>query len=171
MKKLLLILVLVLVSVSGFAAELTADTPAVDMTMAEKVWATLTAAFIFVMGMAGRMFSKYADVIIPKIVETLSALLKGIMHFRGSSVVIDTGMQVISEVGHGLAKDLQDGKLTEDERRELVDLIKTKSVEKLKGMFGFYKKDLEAWAQEQAGVFVGKLLYRNSSGSGSKILS
>lgn len=186
MKKLLLLTILVLIVSTGFAqvssgsvlyvlpdtaTELTADTPAVDMTMAQKVWASITAFALFVLGFLGRTFSKNAAVIIPKIVEVLTALLKGIMHFRGSGVVIDTGMQVVSESGYDLAKKLEDGKLTKQERDDLVRLIRDRSVEKLKGLFGFYKKDLEKWAEEQAGVFVGKLLYRNSSGSGSKIPS
>lgn len=179
MKRFLLVFLLLLVSVSAFAqnmvtvstapfAELTADTPAVEMTTAQKIWASITAFALFVLGFLGRMFSKYADTIIPKVVETLTALLKGIMHFRGSGVVIDTGMQVVSESSYDLAKKLDDGKLTKQERDDLVKLIRDRSVEKLKGLFGFYKADLEKWAEEQASIFVGKLLYRNSSGSGSK---
>lgn len=170
LKLFVFVLMLLVVSV-GFCQELTADTPAVEMTTAQKVWAFIAAAFVTVLGFIGRIFSKNAAVIIPKLTEILTIWLKTWNHWRGSGVVIDTGMEVLAESGNSLAQKLADGILTDDEKKDLITEIKNRSTSKLKNLFGFFKKDLEAWAQEQATVFVGKLLYRGSSSSGLKTVS
>jgi hypothetical protein len=174
LKMLVFVLMLMVVSISfgqTVVGELSADTPAVEMTTIETAWLWVSRIFWGVMAWVGIMFSKYASVVVPKVVEVLTVFLKSWNHWRGASVVIDTGMEIVSESGYDLAKKLDDGKLTDDEKRALLAEIKNRSVAKLKNLAGFYKKDLEAWAQEQAGVFLGKLLYRGSSSSGLKTLS
>ena len=167
----ILTIIFLLVSLTGFSQELTADTPAVDPTTVELIWLWLVRGFWAVLGWCGIMFSKNVTTIVPKIVEALTVFLKTWNHWRGSGVVIDTGMQVVSEMGFELARKLDDGILTDDEKKALIAEIKNRSMGKLKNLHGFIKKDLEEWAQEQAAVFVGKFLYRNSAGSGSKKLS
>ena len=171
MKKLLLIAFFLLVVTMGFAQEITADTPAVDMTTAQKVWAFIAAAFVTIAGFVGRMFSKNAAVIIPRLTEALAVFLKSWNHWRGSNVVIDRGVLVINRGGQSLAKKLEDGTITDKEKSDLIDEIAKDSTSALKELYGFYKKDLESWAQEQAGVFVGKFLLRGSKGSALKTAS
>ena len=170
MKQLLTIL-FVLIWSGLMAQELTADSPAVEPTLLEQIWLWTVRGFWAVLAWLGVRFSQNANVIVPKIVEALTVFLKTWNHWRGSGVVIDTGMQVVSEMGFELAKKLDDGILTDDEKKALIAEIKNRSVGKLKNLYGFVKADLEEWAQEQAAVFVGKFLYRNSAGSGSKKLS
>lgn len=150
------------------AQELTADSPAVEPSTLEAIWVWVVRGFWTVLAWLGVRFSQNANVIVPKIVEALTVFLKTWNHWRGSSVVIDTGMQVVSEMGFELAKKLEDGVLTDDEKKSLVTEVKNRSLAKLKNLYGFVKDDLEKWAEEQAAVFVGKFLYRNSTGSGSK---
>lgn len=171
MKKLLLIAFFLFIVTVGFAQELTADTPAIDMTMAQKIWAFIAAAFVTVMGFLGRLFSKNADVIIPKLTEALAVFLKSWNHWRGSNVVIDRGVLVISRSSQSFAKKLEDGSLSEKEKSDLIDEITKDSTAALKELYGFYKNDLEAWAREQAGIFVGKFLLRGSKGSALKTAS
>ncbi len=170
MKKFLALFFVLICSLS-FAAELSADTVAVEPSMAETVWLWIVRGFWCLLAYLGTLFSRNASVVVPKVVEVLTVFLKSWNHWRGSGVVIDTGMQVVSEAGFSLAQKLEDGKLTEDERKALVVEIKNRSLGKLKNLYGFVKDDLEKWAEEQAGIFVGKFLYRNSAGSGSKKLS
>lgn len=159
MKKLLLIMVLI--SATGFAAELTADTVATPVTWGE--WAAGLLA------LAVGYIAKQSKGLVPYAVEMSTVWLKSWNHWRGNAVVIDTGARMVLTLGEATRVRLLDGSLSDKEIRELEDLIAAESTVKLKELYGFYKKDLEAWAKERAGVFLGKFLLRNSNSSVSGI--
>jgi hypothetical protein len=129
--------------------------------------------FVGALGAAWTWFlakvAKNSKDLIPKAAEILSVWLKSWNHWRGDSVVIDSGIQVLQEAGEETRKSLEDGVLTKDERAAISAKIGKLAKEKLKNLYGFYKADLDAWVEERVSVFLGKFLYRNSTGSGSKI--
>jgi len=113
--------------------------------------------------------AKNSKDLIPKAAEILSVWLKSWNHWRGDSVVIDSGIQVLQATAEETRKSFEDGHLTADEKADIAAKIKKLAKEKLKNLYGFYKSDLDAWIDERVSVFMGKFLYRNSSNSGLKI--
>lgn len=164
MKK-LLILSLVLLAAQSFAAELTADSPAVAVSFWEKILGLVLSVISMALGalaLEARAFIK--DQLRP----TLAGWLKGVMHFRGSDVIADGLAEEISSLSNDILTRLNDRKITPAEWDEVKANAAKRIKPRLLNLAGFYKKDLDAWIDEQLGVQLGKLLYRNSSGSGSK---
>lgn len=142
------------------AQELTADTPAVASTWLDYVWSVLIAAIAW--------SARNAGPLILKAQELLTVYLKAWMHFRGSDVVADTVAQLMVGRLEHLRKALLDGTITRDELNEIKQEAVKDAVAKLKNLFGFIKPDLEAWATEQVGITLGKLLFRGYNASGLK---
>lgn len=159
MKKLLTLALLAPLAL--YAQELTADTPAVAATWLDVVWGILVAAIAW--------SARNAGPLILKAQELLTVYLKAWMHFRGSDAVADSVVALLVGRLEHLRKALLDGSITRDELKEIKREAVKDATAKLKNLFGFYKPDLEAWATEQVGITLGKLLFRASSGSGLKI--
>jgi hypothetical protein len=96
--------------------------------------------------------------LIKKGIPLLSSMLKEHLHFRGSSVVVDSLAQVITNASEQTLVALKDGKLSAEERDGILKATKALSIVKLKELSGFYKDDLVAWVEDQAEVALGKLL-------------
>lgn len=139
----------ILVSLTGFSQELTADTPAVEPSMLEQIMQAAIAGLAAMLG----LFIKNA-------LPLLNAWLKQIMHFRGASVVADALTQALAELSEEVRKAFLDGKLTDAERTEIKLRANSIAKEKLKNLSGFYKADLHKWVDEQLDVLLGKLLSR-----------
>lgn len=148
MKKLLTTL-FILVSLTGFTQQLTADTPAVEPSLLEQVMQAAVAGLAAMLG----LFIKNA-------LPLLNAWHKQIMHFRGASVVADALTQALAELSEEVRKALLDGKLTDAERTEIKLRANSIAKEKLKNLSGFYKADLHKWVDDQLDVLLGKLLSR-----------
>ena len=150
MKKLLLLTVLVLLPLMGFAQELTADTPAVAApSLLEQVIAALLVALVSFLGF-----------LTSTAIPLLNAWLKAVMHFRGSSVVADALTVAFSELLTDVQTAAADGVITKEEREWLKKRAKEIASDKLKNLSGFYKKDLMGWLDEVLEVELGKLLSR-----------
>lgn len=147
MKKLLLLIVLVLVSCSGFAAELTADTPAVEPSN----WDTLLKFLLTSFGMLLNWLTI-------KGLPLLNSYFKAHMHFRGSEAVADALTQAIGEMSAEVQKALADGVITETEKATIKTRAREIAKDKLQRMSGFYKPELLKWIDEQLEVGLGKLL-------------
>lgn len=161
-KSLILALLLVLVSFTGYTAELTADSPAVSApTLMQEILTALLVAFVSFMGFLGS-----------KVLPLLNAWLKLVMHFRGGSVVADSLTVALAELLESSTKVLSDGDLSDDDKDWLKVRAKEIAEGKLKNLSGFYKKDLIKWLDEVLEVELGKLLLRifGSKSSASKTL-
>jgi hypothetical protein len=157
MKKLLL--VLLLVPLTSFAQELTADTPAAVDWLGE----ILKALLIAVVSLLGFL--------VKNVLPLVNQWLKAVMHFRGASVVADALTVAAVEMSDELVKAMADGHLSDAEKAHLVKRAKEIAEGKLKNLSGFYKRDLMGWLDEVLEVEMGKLLSRifGSRSSASKI--
>lgn len=154
MKKLLIVL-FVLVSSLASAQELTADTPAsID-------WGTKVLELI--LGILGVTLTWVSAKLIP----ILTAWLKTVMHFRGSAVVADALSSALGELLSEVKVAAADGRFTKEEINFLRARARIISQEKLKNLWGFYKKDLLGWVDEVLDVEMGKLLSRTLGSSAS----
>lgn len=147
MKNLPMTILFVLLSVTGFSQELTADTAAVDPSIMDSILKALLAALL-------SFLSYLSTALIPLI----NQWLKQVMHFRGASVVADALTQAMGELIVETQKALADGVITEAERKALKARAGVIARERLKNLSGFYKKDLTTWVDEQLDVLLGKFL-------------
>lgn len=149
MKKLLTTLVLSLTPALLFSQELTADTPAVEPSLLVQILQVLWAGLAVMLGFLSTQG-----------LPLLNAWLKQLMHFRGSAVVSDALTQAIGEMILETQKALADGIITKEEWIVLKARARSISLERLKNLSGFYKKDLQTWVDDQLDVLLGKLLSR-----------
>lgn len=149
MKNLPMTIIFVLLSSTGFSQELTADTAAVDPSIMDYIIKGLLVALM-------SFLSYLSTALIPLI----NQWLKQVMHFRGASVVADALTQALGELVIETQKALADGVITDDERKVLKKRAGEIAKERLKNLSGFYKKDLQAWVDDQLDVLLGKLLSR-----------
>jgi len=147
--KQLMTLLFILVSLSGFSQELTADTPAVEPSLLSQILQALWAGLAVMLGFLSTQG-----------LPLLNALLKQVMHFRGSAVVADALTQALGELTLETQKALSDGVITKEEWVVLKARARSISLERLKNLSGFYKKDLTAWVDDQLDILLGKLLSR-----------
>ena len=148
MKKLILT-ALMFLPVMAFTQELTADTPAVEPTLLSQILQALWAGLAVMLGFLSTQG-----------LPLLNALLKQVMHFRGSAVVADALTQALGELTLETQKALSDGVITKEEWVVLKARARSISLERLKNLSGFYKKDLTAWVDDQLDVLLGNLLSR-----------
>jgi hypothetical protein len=139
----------ILVSLTGFSQELTADTPAVEPSLLSQILQALWAGLAVMLGVLAR-----------NAIPLLNAYLKQLMHFRGAGVVADALTQALGELVTETQKALADGVLTAEERKALKARAGEIARERLKNLSGFYKADLSGWVDEQLDVLLGKLLSR-----------
>lgn len=139
----------IFISLTGFAQELTANTPAVEPTLLEQILQALWAGLAVMLGVLAR-----------NAIPLINAYLKQLMHFRGASVVADALTQALGELVTETQKALADGVLTDAERKALKARAGEIARERLKNLSGFYKRDLSGWVDEQLDVLLGKLLSR-----------
>lgn len=148
MKKLLLVL-FVLVSLAGFAQELTADTPAVEPPILSQILQALWAGLAVMLG-----------VLVKQAIPLLNMWLKQLMHFRGAAVVADALTQALGELSLEAQKALADGKIDRAEWVTLRFRANNIAKERLQALSGFYKADLSKWVDDQLDILLGKLLSR-----------
>lgn len=146
--KLLVSIIFILVSLTGYTQELTADSVAVYDWTGELM--KLVFAFL------GTILSWATYKGLP----LLNAWLKSVMHFRGSAVVTDCVTEELALLSPDLVEALKDGKLSVDERKTLKDKILYRAETKLKKLAGFTKVNLTAWVEDRISVELGKLLSR-----------
>lgn len=139
----------ILISLTGFSQELTANTPAVEPSILTQILQALWAGLAVMLGVLAR-----------NAIPLLNAYLKQLMHFRGASVVADALTQALGELVTETQKALADGVLTDAERKALKARAGEIARERLKNLSGFYKADLSGWVDEQLDVLLGKLLSR-----------
>ena len=87
-----------------------------------------------------------------------SSKLKESLHFRGSSVVVDSLFSTASVMGYEVKDILADGKITPEEKLRFNRAWKKECSEKLVRLSGFAKAELDAWITEQMNITLGKLL-------------
>lgn len=139
----------VLVSLSGFSQELTADTPAVEPSLLVQILQALWAGLAVMLGFLSTQG-----------LPLINACLKQVMHFRGSAVVADALTQALGELSLETQKALSDGAITRDEWKVLKIRAREIALSRLKNLSGFYKSDLVTWVDDQLDVLLGKLLLR-----------
>ena len=139
----------ILVSLTGFSQELTADTPAVEPSLLVQILQALWAGLAVMLGFLST-----------RGLPLLNAWLKQLMHFRGSAVVADALTQALGELTLETQKALADGVITKEEWVVLKARARSISLERLKNLSGFYKADLMTWIDDQLDVLLGKLLSR-----------
>ena len=132
-----------------FSQELTADTPAVEPSLLVQILQVLWAGLAVMLGFLSTQG-----------LPLLNAWLKQLMHFRGSAVVSDALTQALGELILETQKALADGVITKEEWVVLKARARSISVERLKNLSGFYKKDLQTWVDDQLDILLGKLLSR-----------
>ena len=132
-----------------FSQELTADTPAVEPSLLTQILQALWAGLAVMLGFLST-----------RGLPLLNAWLKQLMHFRGSAVVADAMTQALGELTLETQKALADGVITKEEWVVLKARARSISLERLKNLSGFYKKDLQTWVDDQLDVLLGKLLSR-----------
>jgi len=147
--KIILTTLFILVSLTGFSQELTADTPAVEPSLLSQILQALWAGLAVMLGFLSTQG-----------LPLLNAWLKQLMHFRGSAVVADALTQALGELTLETQKALADGVITKEEWIVLKARARSISIERLKNLSGFYKKDLTAWVDDQLDILLGKLLSR-----------
>ncbi len=131
------------------AQELTADTPAVEPSLLSQILQALWAGLAVMLGFLST-----------RGLPLLNAWLKQVMHFRGSAVVADALTQALGELTLETQKALADGVITKEEWVVLKARARSISLERLKNLSGFYKRDLQTWVNDQLDVLLGKLLSR-----------
>ena len=141
--------IFVLVSLTGFSQDLTADTPAVEPSLLSQILQALWAGLAVMLGFLST-----------RGLPLLNAWLKQLMHFRGSAVVADALTQALGELTLETQKALADGIITKEEWIILKARARSISLERLKNLSGFYKEDLQTWVDDQLDVLLGKLLSR-----------
>lgn len=164
MKKLLLLTILVLISVSCYAVDsvpaglnvpgaevVTADTPAAEPTLASKAMKAGIALLAIVLNF-------FTITIAPMI----HSYLKGKSHNKYSDVITDSFFAAYNELADIGKKILEDGIVTDTERKQFDAAWRRISKDKLTRLSGFAKKDIDAWIDEQMKVTLGKLLARIS---------
>jgi hypothetical protein len=139
----------ILVSLSGFSQELTADTAAVEPSVFSQVAEALWAGLAIILGFLST-----------RGLPLLNAWLKQVMHFRGAGVVADAFTQALGEMSLETQKALSDGVITRDEWKVLKIRAREIAISRLKNLSGFYKSDLVTWVDDQLDVLLGKLLLR-----------
>jgi hypothetical protein len=139
----------ILVSLTGFAQELTADTAAVEPSVFSQVAEALWAGLAIILGFLST-----------RGLPLLNAWLKQVMHFRGASVVADAFTQALGELSLETQKALSDGVITRDEWKVLKIRAREIALSRLKNLSGFYKGDLVTWVDDQLDVLLGKFLLR-----------
>lgn len=157
MKKItiLTIIFIALISLIGYAEPITADTAAVSSPW---TWANFLHSVVYPALTTG-LLSLLAW-LTSSGVKLLNAWLKSEMHFKGSAVVADAITEVIAVMGAEITKAIADGKLTEEERKQIKDKAREICADRLKRLHGFYKADLVAWIDEQLDIGLGKLLLK-----------
>jgi hypothetical protein len=148
MKKLLTIL-FILVSLTSFSQELTADTAAVEPSVFSQVAEALWAVLAIILGFLST-----------RGLPLLNACLKQVMHFRGAGVVADAMTQALGELSLETQKALSDGVITRDEWKVLKIRAREIALSRLKNLSGFYKADLVTWVDDQLDILLGKFLSR-----------
>ena len=145
--------ILLLTATSAHAAELTADTPAVNPTllaqMLDILYAALTTAIAGAIGL-----------LIRQAIPLLNAYLKQLMHFRGSSVVADALTEAIADMSAEAQKALADGVITPEEKAALKLKAREIAKTRLQNLSGFYKRDLLGWLENQLNIELAKILAR-----------
>ena len=147
--KIILTTLFILVSLTGFSQELTADTPAVEPSLLVQILQALWAGLAVMLGFLST-----------RGLPLLNAWLKQLMHFRGSAVVADALTQALGEMILETQKALADGVITKEEWVVLKARARSISLERLKNLSGFYKSDLQKWIDDQLDILLGKLLSR-----------
>lgn len=132
-----------------FAAELTADTAAVEPSVFSQVTEALWAGLAIILGFLST-----------RGLPLLNAWLKQVMHFRGAGVVADAMTQALGELSLETQKALSDGVITRDEWKVLKVRAREIALSRLKNLSGFYKRDLVTWVDDQLDVLLGKFLLR-----------
>lgn len=154
MKKLLTILALSIPALLT-AQELTADTVASAPSLLDEILKALLVAFVSLLGYIGST-----------VIPLINAYLKGVMHFRGASVVADAVTQAFGELLANVQHVAADGVITADEMNQVRKRAADIALGKLRNLSGFYKKDLIGWLDEVLEVELGKLLSRALGYSG-----
>ena len=139
----------IFVSLTSFAQELTADTPAVEPSLLSQILQALWAGLAVMLGFLST-----------RGLPLLNAWLKQVMHFRGSAVVADALTQALGELTLETQKALADGVITKEEWVVLKARAKDIAMSRLKNLSGFYKADLVTWVDDQLDVLLGKFLLR-----------
>lgn len=139
----------ILVSLTGFSQELTADSPAVEPSVLSQVAEALWAGLAIILGFLST-----------RGLPLLNAWLKQVMHFRGAGVVADAFTQALGEMSLETQKALSDGVITSDEWKVLKVRAREIALSRLKNLSGFYKSDLVTWIDDQLDVLLGKFLLR-----------
>ena len=106
-------------------------------------------------------FLKY---VLPAIITGLIALLtavgkavlnyvqmkrKQLAHETGNHIVEESILIAVDGMGSEFVKAMADGKISDAEKVKLKDTAKTIAEERLKRVYGFYKKDLKKWIDER----------------------
>ena len=106
----------------------------------------------------------FIEMVVPVLSMGLSALLMAVghavlkyVHMRRKQLVHETGNHIVEEsilvavdgMGSELAKALADGKITDAEKDALKLKARNIAEERLKRVYGFYKKDLVKWINER----------------------
>lgn len=150
MKNILTIL-FILISLTGFSQELTADTPAADPSLLSQILQAVLAGLSVLIG----LFIRQA-------IPLLNAWFKQLMHFRGSAVVADALTEAIAEMSAELQKALADGVITSEERATLKNRAREVAYYRLQSLSGFYKKEMLQWIDDRLNIELAKLLARIS---------
>jgi hypothetical protein len=135
-----------LLPLTCYAQELTAETTAVEPSVASQVaewlWSAVAAGLLWLLKNA---------------LPLLSQRLKQLMHFRGSDVVADALTEVLYGAGDELRQALADGKITPEERQMIKDRTKAIAEKRLKELGGFYKSDLVGWINTQIDILLARV--------------
>ena len=100
-----------------------------------------------------------AVVIFVKVANSfIMSKFKELNHFKGDSVVQESIVQAMSEMGDDVHKALADGKLTSDELKTLKTQASAIAENKLRRLYGFYKRDLVGWIDERIDATLPKLI-------------
>jgi len=150
MKKIILF-IFVLISFTGFAQELTADSVAVAPSLLEQLLQALLVALASVLTFVGT-----------KVLPLLNAYLKQLMHFRGASVVADALTEALAEMSAEVQKALADGVITNEERAKLKNRAREVAYYRLQRLSGFYKKEMLQWIDDRLNIELAKFLARIS---------
>lgn len=135
---------------NGPGAEVvTADTPAAEPTLADKAVKAGIAFLAIVLNF-------FTITIAPMI----HSYLKGKSHNKYSDVITDSFFAAYNELADIGKKILEDGVVTDTERKQFDAAWRRISKDKLTRLSGFAKKDIDAWIDEQMKVTLGKLLAR-----------
>lgn len=175
MKKLTLLLTILLLAIASVSfaqaasATIGMNTPAVEApasTFLDKALALLAFVFAALLTALAAGAKKF---VAESMQPLLTSWLKDSLHFRGSSVIADDLGVVLTETSKDVIETLKDGSVSKKEIAWIIERVKLRSIPKLENLALFYKKNLDAWVEDQVTVQLGKLLSLNSSNSVLKI--